>query len=106
MRDPICLRIIGFNHEGDFRLICLETSVAIQAETLHGANQKMQDAILSYFQTFNKEEIEAGAYLRKASMKYYVMWHMARLSLSWKWITVFFRSFITYDPRSNQLKLA
>jgi hypothetical protein len=106
MRDPIYLRVLGYNYEGDFRLICIETNIAVEAETLHEAKSKMRDAVLSYFQTFSEEEIEAGAYLRKAPLRYSTLWYVARCTMGLRWISVFFRSLVTYDPRSNQLKLA
>lgn len=106
MEQIIELRIIGFNLDGNFQFICLETDIAISSETLHGAKEKMRDALLSYFQSFSKKEIETNAFMRRAPLKYSVLWYLLSIAGFIKNLTFFFSSKVDYDPNSQNLKLA
>ena len=104
MSDTIQLRIVGFNKNGIFQFICLETDIAISAETHADAKNKMRDALTSYFQSFSKAELESGAFIRKAPMRYRVGWYL--LSVTGFIKTFFFSSQADYDLHSHEVRFA
>ena len=106
MPHTIRLRIVGSNRNGYFHFICLETDIAISAESLIEAKSKMRDALLSYFKSFSPEEMESGKYIRKTPFKYKVFWHVLQTIGFVKKIAFFFNSFADYDPQNQHLKLA
>ncbi|MFI5253587.1 MAG: hypothetical protein ACHQQQ_14275 [Bacteroidota bacterium] len=107
MEKMIYLRIIGFNNsEGKFQFICLDTDIAVSAETMSGAKAKMKEAITAYFKSFSREGIESLAFERKAPSKYFILWYFFSIVGFVKRIVFFFSTKATYDPHSHNLSLA
>ena len=85
MVGKLLLRVLFFEHQNVIRGICLETNIAVQAETFEGATQKMQDATILYMTSFSPEELIKQEYLRPAPVKYSVMCSLF-LSKIYSWI--------------------
>lgn len=106
MPETIQLRVLGFNQNGIFRFICLETDIVVTSDTLIGAKIKMKDALLSYFKSFSEEELESFAFMRSAPKKYHALWYILSVAGFIKNVTFFFSSKVDYDPHSHNLRLA
>ena len=107
MQDNINLRVFGFVNNGMFQLICLETDVAVSAESLSEAKNKMRDALISYFNSFSKEEIENEEYKRKAPFRFRVAWTF-RFAIMHTMLNLqyLFSANADYNPHSKNLRLA
>ena len=105
-KKSIDLRVIGFVRDGNFQLICIDTDVAISAKSEAEAKNKMRDALISYFKTFSKEEIERETFIRKSPLKYFVWWRIGVAITFVINIAYFFSSIAKYDSDSHTLKLA
>jgi hypothetical protein len=105
-KETIRLRVMGFVREDEFQLICLDTDIVVSAKSIDEAKKKMGDAIVSYFKTFSGEEIEQGLFIRKAPMRYFILWRIGSAMGFAISIVYFFSSIAKYDPDSQSLKLA
>lgn len=102
----IKLRVMGFVHDSRFELICLDTDIAVSADSIQEAKVKMQNATVSYFKSFSDEEIESGKFLRKAPIRYFVWWRVGNLIRVAARVVYFFSSIADYDKDSHTLRLA
>jgi len=84
-------------------MICLETNVAVSANTDSEASEKMRDASLLYLSSFSSEEIVAGSYKRLAPLKYRVLGLLTNVVHNWRNMT---RSNADYDQTSNSVRFA
>lgn len=106
MAKTIKLRVIGFNHDGNFQFVCLDTDIAVSSETLEGAKSKMREALVSYFQSFSEQEMEGSAFVRHAPTKYWALFYFLSIAGFVKNLAFFFSSEADYDPHSHNLSLA
>jgi len=102
----IALRVMAHKKDGEYFAICLETDVAVQANSIQEMKSKMRDAMLSYFKSFEPEEIEAGEYIRMAPLHYRIRWNTIYII---HFAGQLLRSMIfnvNYDPSSRHLRFA
>jgi hypothetical protein len=102
----IPLRVIGFVRNGEFQLICLDTDIAVVAQSPEEGKSKMKDALTSYFKTFSKDEIKEGLFLRRAPFRYFMLWHVLSVVSIAVQFVYFFSSTANYDQDTHTLKLA
>ena len=107
MQESIILRVIGFIKNNRFHLFCLETDIAVVADSLAEAKQKMSDAVTVYFKSFSDEELAAKAYIRKAPLRYRILFNRV------KYVRKFIRLFknlssytANYDKNTEHLRFA
>ena len=72
--QQLFFRVLCRHHDGKYQAICLETDIAVVAETEREMRSKMEDALLLYVNSFSLQEIEAGNYLRRARLSYRLIW--------------------------------
>jgi hypothetical protein len=102
----IALRVMAHKKNGIYFAICLETDVAVQADSVQEVKSKMRDALLSYFKSFESKEIEAGEYIRLAPLHYRIRWnaiYIVRFSGQLLRSMIFN---INYNPSSRHLSFA
>ncbi|HET6400522.1 MAG TPA: hypothetical protein VFH95_03905 [Candidatus Kapabacteria bacterium] len=103
--DSIILPMMAFGTEGDLKMICLDTDIVVAADNWDTLFRKMKDATLLYLRSFSSEELQAGAYIRKAPFKYQVRW---KLGMTLSRIIRFISgpTEAIYDPQSSNLRFA
>jgi len=86
-------------------MICLETYIAVQAQSWEDLETKMRDAAQLYFQSFGTDAIERGEYMRMAPLSYRLLWSFRSVFLGLtKLISEPLRA--TYDPLHARLQFA
>jgi hypothetical protein len=105
INSSIPLRMIVFKTRNEWTMICLETYIAVQASVWEDLETKMRDATQIYFQSFTKEAIERGEYIRKAPIGYRLLWSFRSTFLGLtRLISGPLRA--TYDPLHERLQFA
>lgn len=102
----IILRMLAFVKDNRFNMICLETDIAVVADSFEELKLKMVDATISYFKTFTDEEILAGKYLRKAPLKYRFLYKVRNISAILEAIKNYNSEKAYYDNNSEHLRFA
>jgi hypothetical protein len=105
-KKQITLRIIGQKKGDIYIAVCLETDIFIQASSISEMKKKMADALTAYFKSFSFDEIEQGAFFRKAPMKYRAGWYLLTVVSFTGKILKSMNFNANYDPYSQLLKLA
>lgn len=98
--------MLAFVKDRRFYMICLETDIAVVADSFEQLQYKMSDAIISYFNTFSAEEIEAGKYIRKAPRKYRIIYRTKQLLSFVENVRNFTSKKAYYDNHSEHLRFA
>lgn len=83
--DRLLLKIYGEQNEGQWSLICLDFSLAAQADTLNEAKSLLETQIKEYLQDAlsGQDREHARALLsRRAPLKYWAKWWFGT-SLNW-----------------------
>lgn len=104
MRNVIELRVIGFHRHNTVHLLCLDTDIAVRANSIEEAKRKMVDAMTCYLTSFSKEEIVQGKFLRYSPARYRFLWRVGMLLGFLRRLMQTFST--TYDPHSGQVKFA
>ena len=76
----IRLRFLVIQRGNKFEAICLDTNIANRANTLESIKQKIFDSTSLYLRSFSKEEIADHVYIRKAPLKYHILWYMPSIA--------------------------
>ena len=107
MDKIIPLRVIGYHYADKVQLVCIDTDIVVQAASFEDGKDKIKNALTSYFNSFSKDEIKSGAYIRKSPMRYQIIWKIG-LTLSFiDYLKNNTTSFIAnYDTKSGRLRLA
>ena len=72
--QSLFFRVLGRQHDGRYQAICLETNIAVVADSESDMRKKMEDALLLYLNSFTVEEIKEGKFQRNARLRYRLMW--------------------------------
>jgi hypothetical protein len=104
--QEIRLRILAHKNNNVYFAICLETDIAIQANSIPKLKSKMRDAILSYFKSFTKEEVESCQYIRKAPLEYRIKWNVISCVRFAKQLLRLMVFNINYNPTTHKLQVA
>ena len=104
--ETIVLRVVGHKKNGKYFAICLETDIAIQADSRQEVKSKMKDALSSYFKSFKSEEIGAGEFIRKAPIRYRFEWYILVFIHFTRRVFHSTAFQINYEPNSRQLSIA
>ena len=99
----IKLVLVGYVKNNRFYVMCLNTDILVVADSFEEAKRKMVDALISYFDTFNHEEILAGKYKRNAPAKFWIKYYLAAIKFS---IINFSRLNAEYDINGDHLSFA
>ena len=75
--DAITLRMMAFDDEELWNMICLDTDIAVSAKSFDELIKKMEDATILYLKSFSQEELLRRAYIRKAPASYRLKWHIS-----------------------------
>src|SRR5438045_3718047 len=104
--DTITLRMVtSIGERGLLHMICLETDIIVAATDWDSLHQKMRDATLLYLQSFSREELERGSYVRLAPLKYRIRWSVGVvLSRLLRFLSGPIEAI--YDPQSSNLRFA
>lgn len=104
--QKIVLRAIGQKKGDTYTVICLDTDIMVQGTSAEEVERKVRDALLSYFKSFSKQEIERGAFIRKAPIRYFAKWYIVNaLSFTRNILNLIAYNF-NYDPSSRHINLA
>jgi hypothetical protein len=106
MDKEIILRMFAYVHNNRFYMICLDTDIAVVADSFNQLLSKMEEATLSYFKSFKDEEILAGKYIRKAPLKYRVLYKVQSVVVFIQWIRNYNSKKAYYDNSSGHLRFA
>lgn len=68
----IYLRVLSYQKDNEFFSVCLDTGILTCAKSMQESLVKMNDALTVYMKSFTQEEINAGDYIRKAPLKYFL----------------------------------
>ena len=74
MHTILNLRMLAFEHRGEWRMICIDTDIAVAAATWEEIEAKMKDAISLYLRSFTPDELRQGKYIRIAPASYRARW--------------------------------
>ncbi len=74
MQTTLPFRMLAFERQDGWRMICLDTDIAVAAATWDELESKMKDAMTLYLRSFTGEELQRGAYIRLAPISYRVRW--------------------------------
>jgi hypothetical protein len=86
-------------------MICLDTDIMVEADSWDNLTRKMEDATILYLRSFSDEELETGAYIRKAPLSYQIRWELVRALMTlFHWLSS--PSKAIYDPQSSRLRFA
>lgn len=101
--SSISLRFIVYKEGNKFRSICLETNIAVRANSINQLHQKNNDASSLYFRSFTEEEIINKAYIRRAPNKYFVHWYLGHIII---WAKGLKTDTAEFDQHSGKLSFA
>ena len=73
--NVIRLRFVILKDGNRYKSICLDTNIAARASSLGQLEQKNIDASVLYLRSFNEQEIHDKSFIRKASLKYFILWY-------------------------------
>lgn len=106
MDKEIILRMFVYVENNRFYMICLDTDIAVVADSFEQLKIKMADATISYFKTFTDEEILIGKYIRKSPLRYRFFYQMQNIIVLVEWIKNFTSRKAYYDNNSEHLRFA
>ena len=66
--------MLAFERRGEWRMICLDTNIAVAAATWESVETKMKDATRLYLRSFTPTELRQGTYIRLAPATYRARW--------------------------------
>jgi hypothetical protein len=105
--QEIRLRVLCFPRENIFRLICLETDIAVEGNTIKEAKDKMGDALTLYLTSFTDDELNSWAFIRKAPIQYSFFWHIGSFASTISKMRNHLSSLkAIYNPKSTNLSFA
>lgn len=104
MSDLIRLRVFGFSRKGQYYLLCLDTDIAVRADSLEEAKKKMIDALGSYLETFSQKEISQARYVRYSPIRYRIAWYLGMAAGFMRQLVQSLNA--SYNPNSGQLRFA
>jgi hypothetical protein len=101
-KDTIPLRMMALRKENRWGMICLETNIAVMADTKDELHRKMRDAVTIYLGSFSLSELTARRYDRSAPLQYHLLWSVhhwiGRIAPLTDRATT-----VAYDPRSMNI---
>ena len=74
MHTILTFRMLAFERHDGWRMICLDTDIAVAAVTWDELESKMRDAMRLYLLSFTYEELQQRVYVRLAPVSYRVRW--------------------------------
>lgn len=74
MQTTLPFRMLAFERQDGWRMICLDTDIAVAAETWAELESKMKDAMGLYLRSFSSDELQGKAYIRLAPSSYRLRW--------------------------------
>jgi hypothetical protein len=100
----IRLRLLVVYKENKFQSICLDTNIANRADSFDQLKQKIFDSTSLYLNSFSEDELLNKAYVRKAPLKYELIWHFKLLQHFFS--REYERKEANYNPHSGKLRFA
>ncbi len=106
-KDQILLRILGYQKDNLFYMINLDTGILVCGKDIEESIAKLKDALTVYFISFSSEEIAQQKYIRKAPIKYRLMfWSTLLKFVAHKFKGALFSYNAEYDSNNHNIKFA